>query len=171
MASALLHIAIFSKSYTDSTWRLAELSFMLKSGAKIIPIFYYVEPSYLRWADQGKGMYVQAFKDHEQKGRYSVEQLQEWKTALHNTSHYHGQIIKSNEDEMKLLKNIVSGVLKEINNKVPLVVAKYPVGLKEIVEDFKVNTLQSVHGKKDVQIIGIWGMGGSGKTTPCKRIV
>ncbi|GLJ15338.1 hypothetical protein SUGI_0251540 [Cryptomeria japonica] len=39
MASALLHIAIFSKGYAESPWCLAELSFMLKSGATIIPIY------------------------------------------------------------------------------------------------------------------------------------
>ncbi|GLJ28479.1 hypothetical protein SUGI_0560220 [Cryptomeria japonica] len=181
MASALIHIAIFSKSYADSPWCLAELSIMLKSGAKIIPIFYHVEPSDLRWVDQGKRMYVQAFKEHERKGRYSQEQLHEWKSAHQTVSFYTGQIIKTNEilifkcfylllDEMRLLKNIVSSVLKEINNNVLLVVAKHPVVLKEIVEDFKVNLLQPVNANHNVQIIGIWGMGGSSKTTVAKEL-
>lgn len=170
MATALLHIAIFSKGYADSPWCLAELTFMLNTGAKIIPIFYHVDPSDLRWVDQGKGMYAQAFKDHERKGRYSKKQLQEWKAALHNISFYSGQIINSNKDEMRLLKNIVDCVMKEINNSVPLEVAKNPVGMKEIVEDFKVNTLGSDHGSRDLTIIGIWGMGGSGKTTLAKAL-
>ncbi|GLJ28476.1 hypothetical protein SUGI_0560190 [Cryptomeria japonica] len=150
---------------------LSELSFMLKSGATIIPIFYHVDPGTdLRRVDKGKGMYVQAFKEHERKGRYSPQKLQEWKSALHVVSFYHGEIINTNEDEMRLRKNIVSRVLKEKNINVPLVVAKYPVGLKEIVEDFKANTLLSAHANQDVQIVGIWGMGGSGKTTLTKEL-
>ncbi|XP_059076972.1 TMV resistance protein N-like [Cryptomeria japonica] len=97
MASASLHIAIFSKTYAESRWCLAELSFMLKSAAKIIPIFYHVDPSDLRCVHQGKGMYVEAFKKHERNGKCSPEQLQEWKTALHNVSFYAGQIVNTKE--------------------------------------------------------------------------
>ena len=61
ISSASLHIAIFSPNYAQSPWCLAELSFMLKTGAKIIPIFYHVEPSDLRWIDRREGMYANAF--------------------------------------------------------------------------------------------------------------
>ncbi|GLJ15344.1 hypothetical protein SUGI_0251610 [Cryptomeria japonica] len=169
MASALLNIAIFSKSYAESPWCLAELKFMLKSGVPIIPIFYHVEPTDLRWVDQGKGMYAKAFEEHERKSRYGLEKLQEWKDALHTVSFYSGEIIRNKHDELRLLKNIVNRVLKEKHN-VPLTVAKHPVGLKEIVQDFELTTLQSARGDKDVQIVGIWGMGGSGKTTLAKEL-
>ncbi|GLJ38063.1 hypothetical protein SUGI_0774780 [Cryptomeria japonica] len=169
MRSASIHIAIFSENYAKSPWCLAELSFMLKTGAKIIPVFYYVEPTDLRYVAQGKGIYVDAFVQYDMKGRYSPEKLQEWKAALHNVSFYDGQIIKNNDDEMRLLKKIVNIVMKEVNN-VPLVVANHPVGLEETIEDFEMNTLQSDHGDRGVQIVGIWGMGGSGKTTLAKYL-
>ncbi|GLJ33585.1 hypothetical protein SUGI_0675260 [Cryptomeria japonica] len=60
---------------------LTELSFMLKTGATIIPVFYYVDPSDLRWVHQGKGKYAKAFEEYEQKGRY-LECFQEWKKGL-----------------------------------------------------------------------------------------
>ncbi|GLJ07641.1 hypothetical protein SUGI_0071540 [Cryptomeria japonica] len=145
---ANLHIAIFSESYAESAWFLDELSLMLKSGAKIVPIFYYVEPSDLRYVAQGKGKYVAAFNKHEKKRRYKPEKLQEWKKALSEVS----------LDEMRLFKNMVNIVLKEICD-VPLIVAKHPVGLNETVEDFE-KTLQLIPGDQGVQIVDIWGMGG-----------
>ncbi|GLJ28342.1 hypothetical protein SUGI_0557050 [Cryptomeria japonica] len=144
---------------------------MLKFGGKIIPIFYHVDPSDLRWLHQGKRIYIEAFKKHERNGKCSPEQLQEWKSALHKVSFYASQIVNTKENEMRLLKNIASCVLKEINNNVPLVVAKYLVGLKDIVDEFKVNALSSAHGNQGIQIIGIWGIGGSGKTTLAKELL
>ncbi|XP_059070408.1 disease resistance protein Roq1-like [Cryptomeria japonica] len=122
---AALHLAIFSKNYAESPWCLAELSYMLKSGAKIVPIFYYVDPTALRYIAEKKGI-----------------------------------------DERRLLKNIVNIVLKEKSN-VPLVVAKHPVGLHETVQDFENKFAEC---DQDVQIVGIWGMGGSCKTTLAKEL-
>ncbi|GLJ33575.1 hypothetical protein SUGI_0675120 [Cryptomeria japonica] len=168
MTSALIHIAIFSPRYAESPWCLAELSFMLKSGTRIVPIFYQVDPNDLRWVEKGKGKYAQAFMEHEQKGRYSLELLQEWKRALHIVSCYSGEVINNINDEWKLLKKITSIVSQEIN--VPFKVAKHPVGLEEIVRDFEINTQQSVENNQGVQIVGIWGMAGSGKTTLAKEL-
>ncbi|XP_059070249.1 disease resistance protein Roq1 isoform X2 [Cryptomeria japonica] len=164
--SATLHLAILSKNYAESPWCLAELSYMLKSGAKIVPIFYYVDTTDLRYIGEKKGMYVGAFDKHEEKRRYSREKLQEWKDALYKVSFYSGEIVKNKADERRLLKNIVNIVLKERRN-VPLVVAKHPVGLHETVEDFENKFAEC---DQDVQIVGIRGMGGSGKTTLAKEL-
>ncbi|KAH9288589.1 hypothetical protein KI387_032706, partial [Taxus chinensis] len=169
MRTSSLHIAIFSEKYAQSPWCLAELSFMLKTGTTIIPIFYHVQPADLRWVFQGKGMYVDDISEHERKGRYSLEKLQEWKMALYNVSFYSGHIINYNDDKQRLLKNIVNLVLK-VMNKVPLEVAKHPIGLSEAVKEFEMIALQSAAGHPNVQIVGIWGMGGSGKTTLAKKL-
>lgn len=97
MISSSLHIAIFSPNYAQSPWCLAELSFVLKTGAKIIPIFYHVEPSDLRWVQQGKGKYAHAFSEHVKKGRYTEEKLNQWKEALYNISFNSGFLVKDNE--------------------------------------------------------------------------
>ncbi|GLJ55316.1 hypothetical protein SUGI_1187010 [Cryptomeria japonica] len=56
--------------------------------------------------------------------------------------------------------------MKEMN-KVPLEVAKHPVGLDVAVQKFDTTAIQS---GDSIQLVGIWGMGGSGKTTLAKEI-
>ncbi|GLJ36537.1 hypothetical protein SUGI_0734110 [Cryptomeria japonica] len=85
MRSVSFHIVIFSQNYAQSSWCLAELSFMLKIGVQIVPVFYYVKPDDVRCA---KGVYTDAFVQHKKKGRYSSETLQEWKDALDNVSKF-----------------------------------------------------------------------------------
>ncbi|GLJ45356.1 hypothetical protein SUGI_0954690 [Cryptomeria japonica] len=67
-------------------------------------------------------------------------------------------------DEATVLKKIVNCALK-IMKKDPLWVAEHPLGLDELVEEF-----ESVAGEETVNIRGIVGMGGSGKTTLAKEL-
>ncbi|GLJ33830.1 hypothetical protein SUGI_0680110 [Cryptomeria japonica] len=91
--SSSLHIAIFSEHYAQSPWCLAELFCMLQTPSKFMPIFYHVDPSDLRWAIEGKGIYKGAFSDYVEKKRYPSE-LQRWKQALQQASLFTGDIIK-----------------------------------------------------------------------------
>eukprot|EP01018_Ginkgo_biloba_P021916 Gb_35242 [translate_table: standard] len=163
ISTASVNIAIFSENYGESPWCLAELSFMLKTGGKIIPVFYHVEPWALRYIE--KGVYAHAFAQHEEKRRYPSEKLSEWKEALYNVSFLSGlELNKPNDDEGRLLKGIINSVIKEVK-RVPLEVAEHPVGVDKIVHDFNCQ-LQS----KNVNIAGIVGIGGCGKTTLAKEI-
>ncbi|XP_057847004.1 disease resistance protein RPV1-like [Cryptomeria japonica] len=164
MRTASLHIAILSPRYAQSPWCLAELSFMLKTRTPIVPIFYHIEPADVRHA---KGVYAEAFSEYQKKGRYTSEKLQEWKNALNNVSYNVGGIIHNEDDEGSLLKSVINHVLKMIKN-VSFVVAKHPIGLDEAVMDFE-RTFQSEESSHTLQIVGIWGMGGSGKTTLAKQ--
>jgi hypothetical protein len=93
--SASVHIAIFSENYFQSPWCLAELTLMLRTGAKFVPVFYYVRLSVPRYC---KGAYDEAFREHQLKGRYSKEQIAEWKEALNKASFHSGwEFNKHNE--------------------------------------------------------------------------
>jgi len=95
MRSASLHIAVFSLNYAQSPWCLAELSFMLKTGNHIVPVFYHVQPHDVRYAE--KGVYADAFSHHKKKRRYTSEKLQEWKNALYSVSYNVGHTVNNKE--------------------------------------------------------------------------
>ncbi|GLJ34187.1 hypothetical protein SUGI_0687110 [Cryptomeria japonica] len=143
---------------------------MLKTGTKIIPIFYHVDPFDLRWIAQGKGSYVDAFSKHEKKGRYTPQKLQEWMKALQDVSFLSGYLINDDSvNEGRLLKNVVDCIVRAMK-RVPLEVAKHPVGMDEAVINFERNAVQSAQNYPNVKIEGIVGMGGSGKTTLAKEL-
>lgn len=69
--TASVHIAIFSPGYADSRWCLDELVLMLESRSKsrstIIPVFYGVQPSELRWTRGKNGVYARSLCVLEEK--------------------------------------------------------------------------------------------------------
>eukprot|EP01018_Ginkgo_biloba_P021934 Gb_11467 [translate_table: standard] len=70
---ASVHIAIFSENYAESPWCFEEFFLMLKTGGKIILVFYHVKPCALRYNE--KGVYTHAFAQHEEKVRYHSKKL------------------------------------------------------------------------------------------------
>ncbi|GLJ52194.1 hypothetical protein SUGI_1110240 [Cryptomeria japonica] len=164
ICSSVVQIAIFSKGYAMSSWCLNELVLMLEqTDALFIPVFYDVEPKELRCTE--RGAYAAAFSNYQSKGKY-LDKLDEWKKALHFASNISGyEFIKYKDN---LCEKIVSRVLQEMKRRIPLHVAKYPVGLAEVVQDFE--SCCSETGKHKVTIVGIYGLGGSGKTTLAKEL-
>eukprot|EP01018_Ginkgo_biloba_P040749 Gb_18999 [translate_table: standard] len=163
-----VHVAIFSKNYVQSPWCLAELSFMRKTGSKIIPVYYDVQPSEVRYVYSG--LYAQAFRKHEEKKRIDSQTLEKWKNDLHVVSFISGIVFNTeNDDEATLLKRIVESVVQEVKGEV-LDVAKHPVGLDVAVDQLeKAMMAAGLRSAGNLRVVGIWGMGGSGKTTLAKQ--
>ncbi|XP_059066127.1 toll/interleukin-1 receptor-like protein [Cryptomeria japonica] len=99
ISSATLHIAILSPRYAESAWCLAELSLMFQTRARIIPVFYRVQPSDFRYI---KNEVADAFRKHEEKekeeGRYTKHDIQQWKECLENVSGIKGYEIKEQNE-------------------------------------------------------------------------
>lgn len=94
-----VHIAIFSPGYADSQWCLDELVLMVesmhKSRSTIIPVFYGVKPSELRWVRTNNGVYAGALcrlkaKTSDGQPRYNSDVLEKWRNALSEVAEIKG---------------------------------------------------------------------------------
>ncbi|KAL4564468.1 hypothetical protein LXL04_028532 [Taraxacum kok-saghyz] len=153
-------IIVFSKHYADSSWCLNELKHIMKctkkTGLIVVPIFYDVEPSDVRKQENKFG---EAFAKYESVKNINVAS---WRDTLVEASGNSGQDLKSGEmNESELIKDIVNKVSKMICPLTPRVNDKL-IGI-EARRDALISQLQI--GSNCVLMIGIWGVGGSGKTT------
>ncbi|XP_050117507.1 disease resistance protein RUN1-like [Malus sylvestris] len=178
---ARISIIVFSKSYADSSWCLDELVKIMecryKLGRRVLPIFYHVDPSHVR---KQNGDLAQAFQKHEEGIREEKddkereakqERVKQWRKALTEAANLSGQHLQitDNGREAKLIREIVGKIITEwLPSANELNVAKHPVGINSRVQD--IISYLSGGGSNDVVMVGIWGMGGLGKTTAAKAI-
>ncbi|GAU10036.1 hypothetical protein TSUD_414850 [Trifolium subterraneum] len=155
-------IVIFSKNYASSTFCLEELTKIMEcikhNGRLVWPVFYKVDPSDVR---HQKGSYAKALANHERKKSIDKAKVKQWRLALHKAGNLAGWPFKDGY-EYKFIEKIIQEVSEKIDRR-PLHVAKYPVGIESRVQ--KVNSLLEFESNKGAQMVGIYGMGGLGKTT------
>ncbi|XP_050256704.1 disease resistance protein RPV1-like isoform X2 [Quercus robur] len=123
----------------------------------VLPVFYGVDPSDVR---KQTGSFAEAFAKHEDLIK-NEEKLQSWRAALTQVANLSGWDAR-NKQESTIIKEIVREILGDLNSSYSYV-QKDLVGIKSRVEEME--DLCSSMGLNDVCFIGIWGMGGVGKTT------
>ncbi|XP_027346627.1 TMV resistance protein N-like [Abrus precatorius] len=155
--NSLVSVVIFSENYASSKWCLNELCKIMdckkEQGQVVIPVFYNIDPSHVRkhtWS------YEQAFAKHEGEPKFNT-----WKAALSEAANLAGWDSQTYRTESQFIKEIVGDVLQKLT-------PKYPNQLKGLVgienHYIEIESLLKM-GSSEVRILGIWGMGGIGKTT------
>ncbi|VVA21250.1 PREDICTED: TMV resistance [Prunus dulcis] len=169
---SMISIIVFSKRYADSSWCLDELVKIMECrerlGQKVFPLFYNVDASDVR---KQTGSFAQAFEKHE-AGKHEKEKVQRWRNALSQAADLCGEDLKNadNGHEAKFINKILGVVNKLLDIKSQLDI-KHPVGITSRVKALSNHLhIENSGSKDDVRMIGIWGMGGIGKTTLAKAI-
>jgi len=86
-----IFVVVFSKNYASSTWCLRELESIFEcsqlSGKHVLPVFYDVDPSEVRYQN---GTYGEALAKHEKRFQRDTKMLQRWRTALTQVANLSG---------------------------------------------------------------------------------
>ncbi|XP_052620673.1 TMV resistance protein N isoform X3 [Lactuca sativa] len=158
------YIIVFSKNYASSSWCLNELVQIMEcqkmTEHTAYPLFYDVEPTEVR---KQIGAVGEAFVKHENE-----EDVEKWKEALKEAAALAGWELKNTSDghEAKFIEKIV----EDISNKLPsinLSVDDELVGMDTRVKEVLSYLETDID---EVRMIGIKGMGGSGKTTLARAV-
>ncbi|XP_008218845.1 PREDICTED: TMV resistance protein N-like [Prunus mume] len=169
---SMISIIVFSERYADSSWCLDELVKIMECrerlGQQVIPLFYNVEASDVR---KQTGSFAQAFEKHE-VGKHDKEKVQRWRNALSQAADLCGEDLKNadNGREAKFIKKILGEVNKQLYSKYQLDI-EHLVGITSRLNNVvRMIDIENSGSKDVVRMIGIWGMGGIGKTTLAKAI-
>ncbi|RYR70874.1 hypothetical protein HN51_023259 [Arachis hypogaea] len=125
----------------------------------VIPVFYNVVPSDVRHQNNS---FKEAFDKHQHRLKGNMMKVQSWRFALKEASNLSGFHYPSKyQDESKFIEEIVN----DISEKLSYIFSIESKGLVGIDDSFTcIESLLEIESS-EVRIIGIWGMGGIGKTT------
>ncbi|KAG6675372.1 hypothetical protein I3842_15G097800 [Carya illinoinensis] len=163
-----ISIIILSKNYASSTWCLDELMKILEcketKQQMILPVFYKVDPSIVR---KQKESYGEALSNYEHNLNDEMR-VERWKAVLKEVSHLSGFHLEKDGNESELIHEIIHLVDSRIRNHTYLEVANYPTGMESRVQH--IYSLLSIEKNDIVHMVGIFGVGGIGKTTIAKAV-
>ncbi|XP_028755592.1 TMV resistance protein N-like [Neltuma alba] len=156
-----ISIVIFSENYASSRWCLDELEEIMEcmkvNKQIVLPVFYYIDPSHVR---HQRGGYKTAFAEHELRFQGNSLKVQNWRSALKNAAHISGYDSSCYGTDSELLDEIVKDVLLRVNDIYPSE-SNGLVGIHQHLD--RIRSFLEMESRQ-VQILGIWGMSGIGKT-------
>ncbi|XP_039174119.1 TMV resistance protein N-like isoform X1 [Eucalyptus grandis] len=164
--NSMLYIPIFSQTYASSKWCLRELVHIVDNVSKsegkkcILPIFLDVEPEDVKLKTP---QYRDALLEHAIK---FPDEVKAWRKTLAKVDEIKGWNVKKDQSQASIVKLVIERVLEKLKTKQKSV-TEYLVGLDDRVKDLTELVDLDDHV---VRLIGIYGMGGIGKTTVAKVI-
>ncbi|MED6109779.1 hypothetical protein PIB30_036722 [Stylosanthes scabra] len=176
-------LVIFTKGYASSKWCLEELVKILerrrREGMVVIPLFYNVDPCDVR---NQNGTYGEAFAKHERcflldgkdkKGKEDAQKkLCQWRAALTEAANISGWYTRNNTNASEVIEKMVGDVLKVLELRFPEELkCRDLVGLDKILREMQLLLSKDTGNNSllgNLQVIGICGMSGIGKTTISK---
>ncbi|XP_061362494.1 disease resistance protein RUN1-like [Gastrolobium bilobum] len=164
-------LVVFSERYSESSWCLMELEQIMERYQRrrqvVVPIFYGVDPSVVRKQTGEFGEVLEKLaKQKKLSGTTLDKVVRGWRRALTRIANLSGWDMKNCRSEAELVKKIVHDVLSKLDNGL-LSITDFPVGLESRLQEV-IGLIENQSSK--VCMVGIWGMGGSGKTTTAKAI-
>ncbi|XP_061998346.1 disease resistance protein RUN1-like isoform X1 [Rosa rugosa] len=164
-----LSIVVLSKNFAYSKWCLMELEKIVECMQTkkhiMVPIFYQVDPADVRYV---RGSFKEAFEQHEHKSRGTTEERERWKSALNTAGNIIGWDSCKYEDDVKLIDDVVTDISTQLSNIRESKSDNDLIGMDSHMSEMK-HLLRS-YQFDDVCVVGIWGMGGIGKTTIARAV-
>ncbi|KAM5575294.1 disease resistance protein RUN1-like [Rosa sericea] len=105
-------------------------------------------------------------REQYEAGHHGTEKIARWRTALKGAANLAGFDI-ADRPEAEFINSIVDEICRQLITPY-LNLAVYPVGIDSRVD--RISNCLGVGLDDDVRMVGIWGMGGIGKTTVAKAI-
>uniref|UniRef100_A0A1J3H0M9 Protein SUPPRESSOR OF npr1-1, CONSTITUTIVE 1 n=1 Tax=Noccaea caerulescens TaxID=107243 RepID=A0A1J3H0M9_NOCCA len=166
MEDSAAAVVVLSPNYANSHWCLDELAKLcdLRSwlDRPMLPIFYKVDPSHVRKQNHH---FEKHFEEHAK--RFSEKEIRRWRAAMKLVGNLAGYVYRDDDsvDEDEMIRLVVKKVLAEVSNT-PEKVGEYTIGLESRIDDLM--NLFDIESTSGVQVLGLYGMGGIGKTTLAK---
>ncbi|XP_020964588.1 TMV resistance protein N isoform X2 [Arachis ipaensis] len=154
-------IVVFTRDYADSTCSLEEVATIVdchrELNQTVIPVFCDVHPRDVR---RQTGPYERAFVSYTKEFKQDPLKVQKWREALNYLTNLQGVSLKDGS-EIEAIGNIIQ-IVERLCPKFSRLSSHGPVGIQSSLA-----MLEKLLKLEDdcVLVLGVWGMGGSGKTT------